>query len=108
MAFDEKGQADSFERVAICERAYRLLTERSASRRRHHLRPNIFAIATGIDEHNDYAVNFIEASTRTARGATRIRMFPAACPTCRSRSAATTRCAKPSTACSCTTPSRPA
>ncbi len=63
MAFDEQGQADSVERkVAICERAYRLLTERVGFPPEDIIfDPNIFAIATGIEEHNGYAVAYLEA-----------------------------------------------
>jgi 5-methyltetrahydrofolate--homocysteine methyltransferase len=68
MAFDEKGQADTVERkVGICERAYRLLTERIAFPAEDIIfDPNIFAVATGIDEHNRYSLDFIEA-TRTIK-----------------------------------------
>ena len=64
MAFDEQGQADSFERkVAICSRAYALLTERAGLAPEDIVfDPNIFAIATGIEEHDGYAVAFIEAT----------------------------------------------
>ena len=64
MAFDEQGQADSTERrIAICERAYRLLTERlDFPPEDIVLDPNIFAVATGMSEHNGYAVAFIEAT----------------------------------------------
>jgi 5-methyltetrahydrofolate--homocysteine methyltransferase len=64
MAFDEQGQADTVERkVAICKRAYHLLTDRVGMAPEDIIfDPNIFAIATGIDEHNDYAVAFIEAT----------------------------------------------
>ena len=63
MAFDEQGQADTVERkVAICERAYDLLTQRAGFDPEDIIfDPNIFAVATGIAEHNDYAVAFIEA-----------------------------------------------
>jgi 5-methyltetrahydrofolate--homocysteine methyltransferase len=63
MAFDEQGQADSRERkVEICKRAYRILTERVGFPAEDIIfDPNIFAIATGIEEHNDYAVAFIDA-----------------------------------------------
>jgi 5-methyltetrahydrofolate--homocysteine methyltransferase len=66
MAFDERGQADTMERkVAIATRAYRLLTERAGFAPEDIiLDPNIFAIATGIEEHNDYAVAYIEATRR--------------------------------------------
>ena len=64
MAFDEQGQADTCERkVAICTRAYRLLRERLDFAPEDIIfDPNIFAIATGIDEHNRYALDFIEAT----------------------------------------------
>jgi 5-methyltetrahydrofolate--homocysteine methyltransferase len=64
MAFDEQGQADSFARkTEICERAYRLLTERVGFPAEDIVfDPNIFAIATGIEEHDHYAVDFIEAT----------------------------------------------
>jgi 5-methyltetrahydrofolate--homocysteine methyltransferase len=64
MAFDEKGQADTVERkVSICERAFRILTERVGFAPDDIIfDPNIFAIATGIEEHNDYANAFIEAT----------------------------------------------
>ena len=63
MAFDEEGQADTFQRkIEICERSYRLLTEQAGLPAGDIIfDPNIFAIATGIDEHSNYAVDFIEA-----------------------------------------------
>ena len=66
MAFDEEGQATDVERrVAICERAYRLLTERAGFPPEDIIfDPNILTVATGIEEHNRYAVNFIEATRR--------------------------------------------
>jgi 5-methyltetrahydrofolate--homocysteine methyltransferase len=66
MAFDEQGQADTAERkVAICERAYRLLTENVGVAPEDIIfDPNVFAVATGIDEHNRYAMEFIEAVRR--------------------------------------------
>jgi 5-methyltetrahydrofolate--homocysteine methyltransferase len=68
MAFDEQGQADSYERkVAICERAYKLLTEEADFPPEDIIfDPNVFAVATGIEEHSAYGVAFIEA-TRTIR-----------------------------------------
>ena len=62
MAFDEKGQADSFERrISVCERAYKLLTEKLDYHPEDIIfDPNVLAIATGIEEHNNYAVDFIE------------------------------------------------
>ncbi|MFM8538888.1 MAG: methionine synthase, partial [Planctomycetaceae bacterium] len=66
MAFDEEGQATDVERrVAICQRAYRLLTERAGFPPEDIIfDPNILTVATGIEEHNRYAVNFIEATRR--------------------------------------------
>ena len=62
MAFDEKGQADSFERKKeICARAYQLLTQNGFPAEDIIFDPNVFAIATGLAEHNHYAVDFIEA-----------------------------------------------
>jgi 5-methyltetrahydrofolate--homocysteine methyltransferase len=64
MAFDEKGQADTYERkIEICERAYRLLVDTVDFPPEDIIfDPNIFAIATGIEEHNNYAVDFINAT----------------------------------------------
>src|SRR5215217_5039859 len=64
MAFDEQGQADTKQRkVEICERAYKILTEQVGFEPQEIIfDPNIFAIATGIEEHNNYAVDFIEAT----------------------------------------------
>ena len=64
MAFDEKGQADTYERkVEICERAYRVLVDEVGFAAEDIIfDPNIFAIATGIEEHNNYAVDFINAT----------------------------------------------
>ncbi|MDM7942767.1 MAG: methionine synthase [Hydrogenophaga sp.] len=64
MAFDEKGQADTYERkVEICERAYRILVDEVGFPAEDIIfDPNIFAIATGIEEHNNYAVDFINAT----------------------------------------------
>jgi 5-methyltetrahydrofolate--homocysteine methyltransferase len=66
MAFDEKGQAESVERkFEICRRAYRLLTEQVGFPAEDiTFDPNIFAVATGIEEHNDYARAYIEATRR--------------------------------------------
>jgi 5-methyltetrahydrofolate--homocysteine methyltransferase len=63
MAFDEKGQADTYQRkIEICERAYRILVDEIDFPPEDIIfDPNIFAIATGIEEHNNYAVDFIEA-----------------------------------------------
>ena len=72
MAFDEQGQADTIERkVQICQRAYTLLTGQAGFDPTEIIfDPNILAIATGLEEHNDYAVNFIEAA----------RLIKATCP----------------------------
>jgi 5-methyltetrahydrofolate--homocysteine methyltransferase len=71
MAFDEVGQADTKERkVEICERAYKLLTSIGFPPEDIIFDPNIFAVATGIEEHNNYAVDFIEG----------VREIKARCP----------------------------
>ncbi|MDR6534354.1 methionine synthase [Variovorax soli] len=64
MAFDEQGQADTYQRkIEICERAYRILVDEVGFPPEDIIfDPNIFAIATGIEEHNNYAVDFIEAT----------------------------------------------
>lgn len=64
MAFDEKGQADTFARkIEVCERACRILTEVVNFRPQDIIfDPNVLAVATGIEEHNNYAVDFIEAA----------------------------------------------
>ncbi|MEE2689813.1 MAG: methionine synthase [Pseudomonadota bacterium] len=66
MAFDEQGQADTIERkVEICTRAYSILTQEIGFPAQDIIfDPNIFAVATGIEEHNDYGVAFIEACQR--------------------------------------------
>lgn len=68
MAFDEVGQADTYERkVEICTRAYKLLTEKAGLLPEDIIfDPNVFAVATGIEEHNNYGVDFIQA-TKTIR-----------------------------------------
>ncbi|MGN7917121.1 methionine synthase [Lysobacter sp. 22409] len=69
MAFDEVGQADTIDRkVEICSRAYKLLTERIGFPPEDIIfDPNVFAVATGIEEHNNYAVDFIEATRELKR-----------------------------------------
>ena len=64
MAFDEKGQADTYERkIEICQRAYNLLVKKVGFPPEDIIfDPNIFAVATGIEEHNNYAVDFINAT----------------------------------------------
>jgi 5-methyltetrahydrofolate--homocysteine methyltransferase len=72
MAFDEQGQADTVARkVEICRRAYRLLTEQAGLEPADIIfDPNVLAVATGLEEHNPYAINFIEAT----------RQIKATCP----------------------------
>src|SRR5690606_10228794 len=69
MAFDEEGQADTVQRkVQICQRSYKLLTEQVGFPPEDIIfDPNIFAVATGIEEHNDYARAFIEATAEIRR-----------------------------------------
>jgi 5-methyltetrahydrofolate--homocysteine methyltransferase len=69
MAFDEKGQADTEERkIEICHRAYKILTEQVGFAPQDIIfDPNIFAVATGIEEHNNYAVDFINATREIKR-----------------------------------------
>ncbi|GAB4487285.1 MAG: hypothetical protein OHK0045_07550 [Raineya sp.] len=64
MAFDEQGQADSYQRrIEICERAYKILTEKVAFPPEDIIfDPNILTVATGIEEHNNYAVDFVNAT----------------------------------------------
>ncbi len=66
MAFDEEGQADVADRkYEICERAYKLLTQKVGFAPEDIIfDPNVFAVATGIEEHNNYAIEFIEATKR--------------------------------------------
>ncbi len=72
MAFDERGQADTIARkLEICQRAYRLLVEQAGFDPLDIVfDPNILAVATGLEEHNEYAINFIEAT----------RLIKEACP----------------------------
>ena len=64
MAFDEKGQADTFERkIDVCGRAYRILTEQVGFNPNDIIfDPNVLSVATGMEEHNNYAVDFIRAT----------------------------------------------
>ena len=64
MAFDEQGQADTYERrIEVCERAYRLSVDRGGFNPQDIIfDPNVLAVATGMDEHNNYAVDFIRAT----------------------------------------------
>ena len=110
MAFDEQGQAvEVDDKVRICRRAYELLTEKVGFPPQDIIfDPNILTVATGIEEHNNYAVNFIESIRADQRGLPRRRTSRAASRTSRSRSAATTPSARRCTRRSCTTRSRPA
>jgi 5-methyltetrahydrofolate--homocysteine methyltransferase len=78
MAFDEQGQADSFQRkIEVCERAYRLLVDKVGFAPEDIIfDPNVLTVATGIEEHNNYAVDFIEA-TRWIKANLRWRRCPA-------------------------------
>ena len=107
MAFDEQGQADTYERkVEICARAYKLLTEKAGFPPEDIIfDPNIFAVATGIEEHNGYGVAFIDA-TREIRRTLPTFMCRAASPIFPSPSAATNPCARRCTRSSSTTPSK--
>jgi 5-methyltetrahydrofolate--homocysteine methyltransferase len=108
MAFDEKGQADTYERkIEICERAYRVLVDEVDFPPEDIIfDPNIFAIATGIEEHNNYAVDFINATRWIKQNLPGAKVSGGVSNVSFSASGATTRCAKRSTPCSCTTPSR--
>ena len=110
MAFDEQGQADTVERkVAICKRAYDILVNQVGFPPEDIIfDPNIFAVATGIEEHNGYGVAFIEGARQIRQNLPHAATCRAACRTCRSRSAATSACARRCTRCSSITPSRPA
>jgi 5-methyltetrahydrofolate--homocysteine methyltransferase len=76
MAFDEQGQADTKERkVEICERAYKILTEQIGFPPEDIIfDPNIFAVATGIEEHNNYAKFFIDATTEIKKRCPRAKI----------------------------------
>jgi 5-methyltetrahydrofolate--homocysteine methyltransferase len=84
MAFDETGQADSFERrIEICERAYKILTEQVKFPPEDIIfDPNVLTIGTGMEEHSNYAVDFIKAvewikrTFRTQKPAEASAMFP--------------------------------
>ena len=89
MAFDEKGQADTVERkVEICTRAYRILTEEVGFPPEDIIfDPNILTVATGMEEHNNYAVAFIEATRRIKAALPLAQGQRRASATSRSRSA---------------------
>jgi 5-methyltetrahydrofolate--homocysteine methyltransferase len=109
MAFDEQGQADSLERkVEICTRAYKILTERWASRRRTS--SSIRTCSRWRPASRSITATASPSSRPRASSARRcpIATSPAASRTSPSRSAATSPCARPCTRCSCSTPFRPA
>ncbi|HYR42045.1 MAG TPA: homocysteine S-methyltransferase family protein, partial [Terriglobia bacterium] len=76
MAFDERGQADTTDRkVEICSRAYRILTEQAGFPPQDIIfDPNVLTVATGIEEHNNYAVSFIEATRRIKANSTLVKV----------------------------------
>jgi len=89
MAFDEQGQADTYKRkTEICKRSYDILVNKVGFPPEDIIfDPNIFAVATGIEEHNNYAVDFIEATAWIRKNLPYAKVS-GACPTCRSRSGA--------------------
>jgi len=76
MAFDEKGQAETLQRrIEVCARAYKILTQEICLPAEDIIfDPNIFAVATGIEEHNNYAVDFIEATRQIKRNLPHVRI----------------------------------
>ena len=96
MAFDEEGQAVTADhKVAICERAYKLLTEEVGFPPEDIIfDANILTVGTGIEEHNNYAVEFIEAVRELKQRLPRVQDLAAASATSRSRTAATTPSAR--------------
>jgi 5-methyltetrahydrofolate--homocysteine methyltransferase len=110
MAFDEGARPTPIERkVAICEARLHLLTEKVGFPPEDIIfDPNIFAIATGIEEHNRLRDRTSSRRRADQASAVRASTSPAASRTCPSRSAATTACARRCTPRSCTTRSRPA
>ena len=109
MAFDEKGQADTLERkIEICTRAYRILTQEVGFPPQDIIfDPNVLTVATGMEEHNNYAV---ASSKRRAASKPhcRSRKSAAASATFRFHSVETTSCAKPCIRHFCITRSAPA
>lgn len=105
MAFDEEGQATTYQRkIDICQRAYDLLTTQAGFTPENIIFDvNILAIGTGIEEHNNYAVDYIEAVRWIKQNLKGCRTTVVS-PTCHSRSGEITRCGKPCTPFSCTMP----
>ena len=108
MAFDEDGQADSYERkINICKKSYDILVNEVGFPPEDIIfDPNVFAVATGIEEHNNYGVDFINATKWIRENLPGMPMFLVACRTCPSPSAATTLCARRCIRCSSIMPSR--
>ena len=104
MAFDETGQADTRERkLEICQRSYQLLTDVIGFPLEDIVfDPNVFAVATGIEEHNNYALDFIRRM-QTSLNTVHTVTFPAVSRMSPSRSVETTRYARRCTWCSCFT-----
>ncbi len=102
------GQADTYKRkTEICKRSYDILVHKVGFPPEDIIfDPNIFAIATGIEEHDNYAVDFIEACAWIRKNLPYAKISGGVSNVSFSASAATSRCAKRSTPCSCTTPSR--
>ena len=96
MAFDERGQADSFERkIEVCERSYRILTEEVGFPPQDIIfDPNILTVATGIEEHNNYAVELHRGHALDQAESASGEGRAAGSATFRFRSAATIRCAR--------------
>ena len=109
MAFDEKGQADTLERkTSICQRCYDILVNQVGFPAEDIIfDPNIFAVATGIEEHNTYGRDYLEALAWIHRHLPHAKTSGGVSIS-RSRSAATTRSARRCTPRSCTTRPRPA
>jgi 5-methyltetrahydrofolate--homocysteine methyltransferase len=108
MAFDEVGQADTLQRkVEICQRAYKLLVAEGFPPEDIIFDPNIFAVATGIEEHAATRSTSSRRRREIKADAARTSTSRAASPTSASRSAATSRCAGRCTRSSSTTRSRP-
>ena len=110
MAFDEQGQAATYEdKIRICERAYNILVDEIGFPPEDIIfDPNILTVATGMEEHNNYAVDFIRRHALDQGRTCPTPKSAAASPISPSASAATTKSARPCTPPSSTTPSPPA
>ncbi len=109
MAFDEQGQAATLaDKIRICERAYRILVDEVGFPPEDIIfDPNILTVGTGIEEHNNYAVDFIEATRWIKANLPHAKVSGGACRTCHLVFAATIPCARRCTAHFCITRSRP-